>query len=90
MSRRTRTTKIEDRDADAVIRWIEASSPSEIAQILIQIDEKKSAMVCLKIGERLKGHVDHAFDQVSRDFESDPAATIFRGILGGLDSLRKK
>lgn len=90
MSRKARTKISEDRDADAVIRWIEASSPAEIAQILTQIDEKKSAMVCLKIGELLKVQVDQSLDKISRDFETDPASILFRGLMGGLESLRKK
>lgn len=85
MSRRSRVKKA----SGSVIDWIRDSSPEDIANALIAVDEAKAVLVVVKLTEQANVEARRVVGLASDEIREDPVGAMIKGIIGGVSRISR-
>jgi prolyl-tRNA editing enzyme YbaK/EbsC (Cys-tRNA(Pro) deacylase) len=82
-------SRVKAKASGSVIDWIRESSPEDIADALIAVDEAKAVLVVVRLTEQADAEARRVMGAVSKEMEDDPVGTLVKGILGGVSRISR-
>lgn len=82
-------SRVKAKASGSVIDWIRDSSPEDIADALIAVDEAKAVLVVVRLTEKADAEARRVMGSVGKELEDDPVGTLIKGIVGGVSRISR-